>query len=244
MQAQERNSAPGIVDHALAAIRRPFSWAARTPAAVVLLLRRATQSRGEPGQAANIAILSTGKWTRELLKHLEWRRLEELCQAYFEELGFTAAIAHDVGGAAGICLYAAGTERDCVLLQCNAWGPYPVGAKAVRELRSAMTSANAAKGVLLTAGRFTPDAAADAAKQPIELIDGSALLAKLSALPPEKALALLTLATKGDFLTPTCPRCLVKMTGRKSTGQGRMYWGCPHYPRCKLTFPRTTVTPA
>ena len=234
MQAQERISAAGIVKEAFAAIRRPFS----------LMFRRATQSRGEPGQAANIAALTTGKWTRELLKHLEWRRLEELCAAYFEELGYRTAITHERDdGAAQISVYAADAERVSVLVQCKAWDAYPIGIKALRELRAAMLAADAAEGAMVTAGRFTPEAAAYAKKEAIELVDGAALLEKLTALPPEKSLALLKLATKGDFLTPTCPRCFIKMTARKSTGHGRMFWGCRNYPRCKLTFASSTVTP-
>ena len=235
MQPQERISAAGIVKEAFAAIRRPFS----------LIFRRATQSRGEPGQAANLAILSTGKWTRELLKHLEWRRLEELCAAYFEELGFRTAIAHErADGGAEIWLYAADADRVSILVQCKAWDAYPIGIKALRELRAAMVTADAVEGALLTSGRFTAEAAAYAKKEAIELVDGAALLEKLTALPPEKSLALLKLATKGDFLTPTCPRCFIKMTARKSTGHGRMHWGCRNYPRCKLTFASSTVTPA
>jgi ssDNA-binding Zn-finger/Zn-ribbon topoisomerase 1 len=34
------------------------------------------------------------------------------------------------------------------------------------------------------------------------------------------------------------------MTGRKSTREGRMFWGCQNYPRCKHTFSNTTITPA
>jgi restriction system protein len=219
---------------AVAAIRLPFA-----------ALRRAVRSRGEPGQAVHLARLTTGKWTRELLKHLEWRRVEELCAAYFEEMGYRTepAYAHDDGGA-GISLYAAGAEHASILAQCMPWDPYPIGVKRLQELRGAMTSAGVAEGVLVTAGRFTAEAVRFAAKENIQLVDGAALFDKLEALPPEKALGLLKLATKGDFLTPTCPRCAIKMTMRKSTGAGRMFWGCQNYPRCKLTFSRTTVIPA
>ena len=53
---------------------------------------------------------------------------------------------------------------------------------------------------------------------------------------PEKALAVYKLATQGDFLTPTCPSCAIKMISRKSTAHGRPYWGCRNYPACKHTF--------
>ena len=50
------------------------------------------------------------------------------------------------------------------------------------------------------------------------------------------AYQLLKLATQGDFLTPTCPSCGIKMVPRKSTQVGREFWGCTNYPRCKQTF--------
>ena len=229
---------------AFAALRLPLTWAAGTPGAVVALIRRAARRRGEPGQAAHLARLNTGSWTLELLKHLEWRRLEELCAAYFEALGFRTGVVHARGdGSAAICLYAAGAEHASVLVQCKAWDAYPVGIKSLHELRGAMTSANVAAGVMVAAGRFTPEAGRFAAKENIQIVDAKALLANLVALPPEKALGLLRLATKGDFLTPTCPRCSIKMTARRSTGEGRVFWGCPNYPRCKLTISRTTVLP-
>jgi len=80
-----------------------------------------------------------------------------------------------------------------------------------------------------------------AAKHNINLVDGARLLTEFAGLLPEKALALLKLATKGDFLTPTCPGCSIKMISRKSTGEGRAFWGCENYPRCKQTFSDATL---
>jgi len=49
-------------------------------------------------------------------------------------------------------------------------------------------------------------------------------------------LSKLKAATEGDYQTPTCPACSVKMVTRKSTTRGRTYWGCRNYPACKHTF--------
>ena len=213
--------------------------------AVVALTHRSARPSGAPGQAAQLERLDSGRWTRELLMHLEWRRIEELCCAYFEELGFRTGLTHDrADGAVDISLYAAGADTACMLVHCKAWDAYPIGIKPLRELRAAMTSANVAEGVMVAAGRFTPEAVNFAAKENIQLIDGASLLQKLAALLPEKALALLRFATKGDFLTPTCPRCSIKMTARKSTREGRVFWGCTNYPRCKHTFSSATISPA
>jgi restriction system protein len=157
--------------------------------------------------------VATAQWTPELLKQLEWRRFEELCAAYFEMVGQSAA----------------------VLVHCEPWNAHRVGIKPVRALRGAMTAGNVGEGVLVTSGKFTQEARDFAGKEQISLIDGVELVGKITALLPEKALALLKLATQGDYQTPTCPACTVKMIPRKSTGQGRTYWGCRNYPACKHT---------
>jgi restriction system protein len=165
--------------------------------------------------------VDTDSWTPELLKRLEWRRFEELCAAYFETLGPANA---------------------AVLVQCSPWNAYRVGIKPVRALREAMKAGNVEEGVLVSPGKFTQEARAFAGKERISLIDGDELVTKISALAPEKALALLKLATQGDFRTPTCPACVVKMIPRKSTAHGRTYWGCRNYPACKHNFFETETS--
>jgi restriction system protein len=195
--------------------------------------------------AAPRSKLDTRKWSPELLKQLEWRRFEELCAAYYEAQGFTTSVSE--GGTPGgvdIFLHAKGAERASSIARCKAWDAYRIGAKAVRELRGAMTAAKIAEGVLLTSGRFTQEAVKLAGQEGIQTIDGAALLDKMAALPPEKALALLKFATQGDFLTPTCPVCSIKMISRKSTKEGRKFWGCRNYPACKHTFAGTASAPA
>jgi restriction system protein len=184
-------------------------------------------------------------WTPQLLKQLEWRRFEELCAAYFETLGFRTSVAQSgTHGGVDIHLIAEGSDTTSIVVQCKAWDAYRVGIKAARELRGAMASASVGEGVLVTSGRFTQEAVDFARKENIQLVDGADLLAKISALLPEKALALLKLATQGDFLTPTCPSCSVKMISRNSTQGGRTFWGCRNYPRCKQTLSGTTHAPA
>jgi restriction system protein len=222
---------------AFAMVRAPLSWAITAPGAA---LRRAGGSVGRSGHSAEHAKFDTRKWTPALLKHLDWRRFEELCAAYFEALGFTAQVsAPRASGNVDISLCPAGSTTPRTLVRCEPWNAYRIGIKPVRELRAAMTSAGLGEGVLLSASSFTQEAVAFAAKEKIDLIDGARLLSKLEALAPEKSLALLKFTTQGDFLTPTCPACAVKMTSRKSTQGGRKFWGCINYPRCKQTFAGT-----
>src|SRR5258708_10708985 len=128
-----------------------FTGLATVPSALVALVRRATRPSGEPGQSASAARLNTGKWTRELLQHLEWRRLEELCVAYFEELGFRSAITHDrADGGVDINLYAAGADLASILVSCKAWGACPIGIQPTLDQPTDITSANSTRGAPVT----------------------------------------------------------------------------------------------
>ena len=230
----ERNVTLGIARRALEAIWLPFSRAAGAPVAALSRLRRSGGSNGESGQAGERAKFDTERWTLDLLRHLEWRRFEELCAAYFEALGFTTrSTPARAGGGADISVCAQASESASLIVHCKPWSAYRVGIKPVRELLGAMASAGVGEGALVSSGRFTQEAMNFAANENIKLIDGADLLGKLAALPPEQALALLKFATRGDFLTPTCPGCSIKMISRRSTAEGRKYWGCPNYPQCK-----------
>lgn len=225
-----RNLFLAIALGALATLAHPFAFAARAAAAAGSSLGRSSRRLIGSRRGAR-SRLDTAQWTPELLKRLEWRRFEELCAAYFETLGFRVGV--------DMSLYEQGAESASILVQCRPWNAYRVGIKPVRELRGAMTSGNVAEGVLVTSGKFTQEARDFAGKEKISLIDGADLLGKIAALLPEKALALLKFATEGDFLTPTCPSCAIKMIARKSTTHGRTFWGCRNYPGCKHTFFRT-----
>jgi restriction system protein len=230
MRQTESSIAMHLLRGAVRIASLPFSLPA-------LALRRARISSGARAQSAERAKFDTRKWNAELLKRLEWRRFEEMCAAYFEALGFETRItASHSGGGVDIALCAEGSRFPSILVHCKAWDAYRVGIKPLRELRAAMTAAGLREGMLVTSGRFTQEAVAFAGKENIQAIDGAGLLAKLAELAPEKSLALLKLATQGDFLTPTCPSCSLKMTSRKSTQGGRKFWGCANYPRCKQTF--------
>jgi restriction system protein len=237
MLEEKRNPFSRLLHSASATLALPFHSAAGAAAAGLAYFRGSRERTIDSSQAAALARVDTRKWTAQLLKQLEWRRFEELCVAYFEALGCQASIARSATHAGvDIHLVAQGAQDAPLLAQCKAWDAYRVGIKGARELRSAMTAAGLDQGVLLTSGRFTQEAARYAREQNIELIDGAELLTRIAALAPEKALALLKYATQGDFLTPTCPNCSIKMISRKSTREGRKFWGCRNYPRCKQIF--------
>ena len=201
-------------------------------AAAAILAAALLRRRKGPADASRVAAprsaqddpSGTGRWSLELLRRLEWRRFEELCAAYYE--------------------VAEGADKPPSVVQCKPSSVYTVGIKPVRELRAAMAAAGVPQGVLVACGTFTSEAKEFSRGENIELIDGAELLRKIGALAPEQGQALLKLATAGDFSTPTCPACGIKMTARTSSTEGRKFWGCLNYPRCKRTFFGASNAPA
>ena len=214
-----------------------FPFIARAAKAFAARLATFHPTKDNASLAAARLRLDARKWTPDLLRQLEWRRFEELCVAYYQALGFSTHI-EGIGADGGVDIFLTmpPSAAPALLARCKAWDAYRVGIKVVKDLRASASAAKIADAVLLTSGRFTQEALDLAGKERVEMIDGSGLLKKLAALPPEKSLALLEFATTGDFLTPTCPSCSVKMISRKSTKGGRPFWGCTNYPQCKQTI--------
>ena len=133
-------------------------------------------------------------------------------------------------------LFAEGAETPSIVVQCKAWKTYTVGVKPVRELFGVMAAQKVAEGIFVTTGAYTAEAYDFAAGKNIHLIDGPDLVGKLRTLAPEKQRALLDLATAGDYVTPTCPSCDIKMIERSAKIGGDPFWGCANYPRCQTTL--------
>ena len=176
-------------------------------------------------------------WTLDLLRELEWKRFEDVVAAYFRWEGLrakTTRIGPD--GGVDVYLYRDGESAPLAVVQCKAWNAYKVGIKPVRELLGVMASEKIAKGYFITTGVFTEEAREFAQRNPLKLIDGDELLRRIQGLPEGARAQLLEAATNGDYTTPTCPRCGVKMVTRTSSKDQSRFWGCRHYPRCRQTF--------
>ncbi len=181
--------------------------------------------------------LFTSRWSLDLLRALEWKRFELVAAAYFEALGFRARTARaGADGGVDIHLFKSESDRPSLIVQCKAWNKYNVGIKPVRELYGVMAREGVREGIFLTTGRFTQEAKNFPRGNEMHLWDGPEILKRIQALNEEKRKSLLQLATKGDFRTPTCPSCAIKMTLRASKKDGEQFWGCYNYPRCRQTF--------
>ena len=110
--------------------------------------------------------------------------------------------------------------------------------KAIRELFGVMASERIGTGIFMTSGGFTAEAK-EWAKGKINLIDGQKFIGHIKKLSEENQQKLLDITLQGDYKTPTCPQCDVKLTlreSKKGRSEGGKFWGCVNYPRCKQTL--------
>jgi restriction system protein len=177
-------------------------------------------------------------WNLELLKSLEWKRFEEICQKYISLNGDDARLT-ETGADKGIDIKVYKNGELAILIQCKAW-KWKVGVKEIRELYGVMNSENVNKGVFMTTSTFTEEAINFRKNKKLILIDGNDLINRIKKLPAEIQTELLDIATKGDYTTPSCPRCDKKMVVRKAKNSDSKFWGCSNFPKCRYTLKMST----
>lgn len=190
-------------------------------------------SLGEPIEKAAQPSKPT-EWSLDLIRDLEWKRFEDVCQQFYEKKGIrseTTALGPD--GGIDIRLYQDDTGRPTSIVQCKAWGERFVGVKPIRELLGVMTHEKIGKAFFMTGGSYSDEAKSIAQANHITLIDGIMLLTMIQRLPAEERESLLAFATAGDYTIPTCPTCGDKMKAVQGKAGRPDFWGCQNYPRCR-----------
>ena len=204
--------------------------------------RAADDAAGSLGREPDMPSRPTA-WSLPLLQSIEWKRFEEVVAAYFRAKNFRCdTVAHGPDGGVDGRLYFGDLPAPVGIVQCKAWGNRPVGVAPVRELRGVMAHEKVDRGYFCATGDFSPEAIAFAASNPIRLITGPDLLDAIAQMPVAAQRDLLALCTTGDYTTPTCASCGIKLFER--TIGGKAAWGCRNYPRCKTKIFRRSEPPA
>lgn len=178
-------------------------------------------------------------WSAGLLRALEWRHFEALCEEIFKQDGYVTR--QEPRGAAGgdyLWLHSRlDLHQPVRIVQCRNWSGEPVGVAAVREFLGAMVDAGLKSGAFMTCGAFTAEAEALARRHGIMAVSGPDLLALVDKRPEALRRELLEIATQGDYQRPTCPRCGRKMLATPSTSaadpSALTHWVCENAPRCQ-----------
>ncbi len=175
---------------------------------------------------------SNTTWSLKLIQDIEWKRFEELATAFYLEKGIRAeATTLGADGGIDIKLYQDDSGLPTSLVQCKAWYNEQVGVKEIREFLGVLTHEKIDKGFYMTSGVFSEEAILTAKANRINLINGEMFLLMIQRLSKESQNKLLSLATAGDYKTPSCSKCGIKMIRRK--GDRLDFWGCSNFPRCR-----------
>ena len=172
-------------------------------------------------------------WSVNLLQSIDWKRFEDVVAAYFREKNFRCeTVAYGADDGIDGRLYFGDLPTPVGIIQCKAWGRRLVGVAPVRELLGVMAHEKVDRGYFCATGSFTAEAVAFASSNPIKLISGQDFLEAIGNMAPEQQERLLMLCTTGDYTTPTCASCGIKLV--KRTIGGRQAWACRNYPRCRM----------
>lgn len=204
--------------------------------------RAAARSRGgassqDTQRAASASpdhLAPPSQWNVQVLRALEWKRFEEVCEGFWKAKGYRARSTGPGpdGGVDVVIAEQRAPDRVFAVAQCKAWSK-PVGVEPVRALWGARDHFGAQLAIFYSAAGFSPDARAFADGKHLKLVAADELLTQLHTLPPAECAALLRHVTRGDYLTPSCPKCEIKMI-RKPGKAGRSdYWLCPDVRSCR-----------
>jgi len=180
---------------------------------------------------ATVILNRPNVWSPELLHRLDWKRMVELCLAYFADRFRCQTGDLSAEGNVEIRLYKDAGERPVAIVQCRAWGEPEVGLASVEAFSVLMAQELIAKGFCIAFGGFSAEVREFAKNQGITLIDDVMFITMMGRLPEDRRQQLLGLAVDGDYATPSCPACGLKMIIRQN--EQVRYWGCRAYPRCK-----------
>ncbi|SKC81302.1 restriction system protein [Burkholderia sp. CF099] len=233
LRARKRQVAPDSAPGAVWPLRKePTLRVVRTSAPVT---RLNSDTAGQSDEASSASLAKPTEWTIDAIKQLEWKRFEMLCVWYYEAIGFTVkTVPYGADGGIDATLYRDGREAPIAVVQCKAWRT-PVKVEPVRALGGVMHSKKVKRGVFWSLAGFIGQPVRDYASQAdILLVDGAGIVERIRALEADKQAKLLALAFEGDYRTPTCAACGVKMVERQ--GNVGSFWGCRNYPKCKVTM--------
>jgi restriction system protein len=199
---------------------------------VLIVGALASMLRGEHGR--KLLDAATADPTK-IVSSLSWRDFERLVAAHFERGGYT--VEHTGGGRpdGGVDI-ALKQGRELTLVQCKQWRAQKVSVTIVRELYGVMAAKGADRGIIVSAGEFTPDAREFASGRNIDLISGGVLADLLRHGGQGESRA-------PSISAPTCPACrsqMVMRTARKGAHTGQSFWGCETFPACRAILPIQT----
>jgi restriction system protein len=179
-------------------------------------------------QTTTISTERSVSWNKQVFADIEWRRFEAVCERLFAQSGFkTKSQSHGADGGVDVWMYSAHAEGPVSIAQCKHFRSKEVDVKLIREFFGVMASHKLQRGTFVTTSTFTADAQKFANENGINALDGDKLLKLIATRTPEQQKELLDIAYEGEYSTPTCASCGIKLVKRTK------FWGCSNFPKCR-----------
>ncbi|MHB8507328.1 MAG: restriction endonuclease [Candidatus Dormibacteria bacterium] len=176
--------------------------------------------------------LYTTKQDRDSVLELTWSDFEAWVAEAYRRQGYS--VTETSRGADGGVDMVLEREGATTYVQCKHWRASKVNVRPIRELYGVMAGGSADRGVMVTTGRFTAAAVAEARGKPLDLIGGDDLLRLLGSRP--SGIAECREPDSRAVDSPRCPRCgrgMVVREARRGANPGSLFWGCPGFPKCR-----------
>ena len=201
------------------------------PAVLLLAAGLVLARREKPAEAPELS--RPREWSIDVMRRMDWKRFEGLCAAYYPTTGIQGRALH-LGETGGIDVRLYQDEEDpeyaTAIVRCKSSHSTRVDVNTIIELAQAMARQGIDKGFYMCRAGFDDAAVVQAAKRDITLVDGQVLLQLILRLPADDQARLLDFSTEGDWATPTCPVCNIKMAVREK--KTKRYWRCPNAKSC------------
>jgi hypothetical protein len=163
--------------------------------------------------------IDSSQWSLELLRRLDWRRFHDLAETMLSRAGYMVEGERSEEDGSRILSIRRGSRRENradALLFLAGWEAFRISERHFANFVDEMERCQVSQGVLVTPGDFSAGAARAARSDKFELIDGDAFMATMQDLPESDLEWLLAVTTAGEFASPTCPQCGLKMQWRES----------------------------
>lgn len=171
------------------------------------------------------------EWSVQLLHSLDWHRMGQLCAAFFADRFRPKPGKLAADGCMDIRLFREGETLPAVIVRCRAWGEPVIDPSALERLAAQMAQEFVEKGFFIGSQGFSAQARAFAKAHAIILIDDAMFITMLNRLPEGRGQQLLSAVMEGDYATPTCPVCNLKMQVQQD--EHASHWACSAAPQCK-----------